>query len=38
MTNTLEARDDVLALPFPMFSVRGRDGVSVLAQEWPDCA
>jgi hypothetical protein len=29
VTNTLEARDDVVALTFPMFSVRGRDGVEL---------
>ena len=29
MTNALDARDDIVALMFPSFSVRGRDGVEL---------
>jgi hypothetical protein len=32
MTIALDARDDVVALAFPTFSTRGRDGVEVLSK------
>jgi hypothetical protein len=32
MTIVLDARDDVVALAFPTFSTRGRDGVEVLSK------
>jgi len=32
MAIALDARDDVVALAFPTFSSRGRDGIEVLAK------